>query len=113
MDFDRYQILARRTQNHELSSVDKELHALHGLASEVGEIHAIFQKSYQGHPVKIEQIVDELGDLLWFAAELADRFDVRLSSVAVHNVEKLEKRYPEGFTAERSINREEYRREAK
>ena len=54
MNFGDYQTLARRTQNRELTDRDRLMHALHGLASEVGEIHSIYQKSYQGHEIKID-----------------------------------------------------------
>lgn len=108
MTFDEYQVLARRTQNDELTVADRLSHALHGLAAEVGEIHSIYQKAYQGHPVDTEKVLDELGDLLWFASELADAVGFHLSSAASHNVCKLLYRYPDGFDAERSVNRTEY-----
>ena len=47
MTFNTYQLLAARTMNPELTQVETILHALHGLSAEVGEIHSIYQKSYQ------------------------------------------------------------------
>ena len=47
MTLNEYQILAGRTINHGLSAAMTQLHALHEMASEVGEIHSIFQKVYQ------------------------------------------------------------------
>lgn len=111
MTFDEYQVLARRTQNDELKADELMHHALHGLAAEVGEIHSIFQKKYQGHLVEPEKILDELGDLLWFVSETADALGFHLSSIANHNVSKLLDRYPDGFDAERSVNRPEYQEE--
>ena len=108
MTFDEYQVLARRTQIDELTIDDKLNHALHGLVAEVGEIHSIYQKEYQGHPVDNEKVLDELGDLLWFVSETADALGFHLSSIANHNVSKLLDRYPDGFDAERSVNRPEY-----
>lgn len=105
MKFDEYQAQARRTQNPELNDGERMMHALHGLASEVGEIHGIFQKAYQGHPTDATAVVDELGDLMWFAAELCDVLGISLEAVARGNVEKLIERYPAGFQAERSLNR--------
>jgi len=108
MTFDEYQELARRTQNKDLTYVQRQYHALHGLVSEVGEIHGLFQKIYQGHPLSLDDLEKEIGDLLWFVAELCDVYDWSMGDVAVENIEKLKKRYPEGFDAERSVHREEY-----
>lgn len=108
MSLKEYQALARRTQNNELAIEEKERHALFGMASEVGEIHAIYQKVYQGHAMDYMQVVDEMGDLMWFMAELADAIGVSLDDVADHNIAKLKKRYPRGFDVEHSVHREEY-----
>lgn len=108
MNFEEYQALARRTQNNELGIKQKERHALFGMASEVGEIHAIYQKVYQGHKMDYTKVVDEMGDLMWFMAELADVIGVSLDDIADHNIAKLKKRYPQGFDVEHSVHREEY-----
>ena len=52
-------------------------------------------------------MIEELGDVLWYCAELACGLGVTLEEVAMKNIGKLRRRYPEGFSAERSINREE------
>lgn len=107
MTLNGYQRDARGTQNGRLNPCERRLHALHGLASEVGEIHALYQKTFQGHPLNADSVVDELGDLLWFAAELADVLGVSLETVAALNIRKLRHRYPERFDAEHSLHREE------
>lgn len=107
MTLNEYAALARRTQNRGLSGREAEMHALHGLSAEVGEIHGIYQKTYQGHEMSDHEIMLELGDLLWFAVELCDVLGVTLEDVARMNIEKLKKRYPQGFDAERSVNRDE------
>lgn len=73
----------------------------------MGEIHAIYQKKYQGHAVRTEKVIDEVGDLLWFAAELCDCLGVTMEYVCEANIAKLRKRYPNGFDAERSVHRDE------
>ncbi len=65
----------------------------------------LFQKTRQGHELDVEKVLDELGDVLWFAGELCDCMGISLEDVARHNIEKLRARYPEGFSAERSRNR--------
>ena len=104
---DYYQKLSRRTQNEQLTDYAKRLHALHGLCSEVGEIHSIFQHEYQGKELSKEKVIDECGDLCWFLCELLDTFAVDFSQVLRYNVDKLRKRYPEGFDAVRSEKRHE------
>lgn len=106
MTINGYQRDARRTQNAKLNPCERRMHALHGLSSEVGEIHALYQKTFQGHPLNADSVVDELGDLLWFAAELADVLGVSLETVAALNIRKLQRRYPEGFDVEHSLHRE-------
>lgn len=108
MNLKEYQELARRTQNTEITLAEQERHALFGMASEVGEIHAVYQKVFQGHNMDYMKVVDEMGDLMWFLAELADSIGVTLDDVAEHNIAKLKKRYPNGFDVEHSVHREEY-----
>lgn len=48
---------------------------------------------------------DELGDGLWYMAVLAALHGWSLSEIGEGNIEKLYKRYPDGFSKERSINR--------
>ena len=105
MHFNKYQRLAKRTMNKSLFEYQNELHALHGLASEVGEIHALYQKVYQGHVFDKAHLQKEIGDLLWFIAELCTINDFKLSDVAQMNIDKLKARYPEGFEISRSLHR--------
>lgn len=107
MTLNEYQMAAARTMNPNLGTAETELHALHGLSAEVGEIHGIFQKYYQGHEVDDEDLKKELGDLLWMIAELCTVEGWILDDIGWMNIEKLRKRYPEGFSAIRSLNREE------
>ena len=44
--------------------------------------------------------------MLWYLAEIADALGVTLEDIARRNIDKLRKRYPDGFDPERSINRE-------
>lgn len=107
MDFNEYQRLARRTQSVRLNSHERLEHALFGIAAETGEIHSIFQKVHQGHPVKMADLISECGDLLWFLAELADVHGLTLDEIAQHNIAKLRKRYPDGFSEDASLYRED------
>lgn len=107
MTGNEYQRLAARTINEELPDFSKMHHALHGMASEIGEIHGIYQKVYQGHTdCENEHLKKEVGDLLWFIAEYCTSLRWNLEDIMEMNIEKLKKRYPDGFDADKSVNRE-------
>lgn len=106
MDMEKYQGLAARTIDAAMSSLACEQHALHGMVSEIGELHGIYQKRFQGHTADPEHMKKELGDLLWFIAEYCTAKGWKLSEVAELNIDKLMKRYPEGFDAEHSLHRD-------
>lgn len=79
-----------------------------GLAGETGEVIDILKKClFHGHKFDQEKITKELGDLLWYATALCNALNVPLSDVIDKNVEKLRKRYPDGFDHEKSKNREQ------
>lgn len=107
MTIDEYQKLAKRTMNPKLTDQQAEDHALHLIASECGEIHAHYQKVYQGHCLDEKALVYEVGDLLWGIAELCTAKGWSMAVVAESNIDKLLARYPNGFDAERSVHREE------
>lgn len=83
------------------------LNGVMGLNGEAGECIDIMKKYlFQGHELDEEKLMDELSDVLWYAAVTASGLGVSLDEVMEHNVEKLKKRYPDGFDKERSIHRE-------
>ena len=107
MEAREYQELAARTINKTLHDYEVEQHALHGMASEIGELHGLYQKAYQGHEFDEEHAQKELGDLLWFVAEYCTAMDWDLGLIMMKNIAKLAARYPDGFKEEDSLNREE------
>ncbi len=101
-----YQQLAMRT----CSIPDNDLgamlnHAIFGLTSEAGEVSGILQKAYQGHDVDPMHLKKELGDCLWMIAEACNALGFDMEDVMQTNIDKLKARYPEGFSANRSIHR--------
>lgn len=102
-----YQQSAARTMPH-VSDDDLKLHALHGMCGEVGEIHSLFQKVYQGHEFDETHLKKEIGDLLWFVAELCTVYHFKLEDIMQMNIDKLLKRYSTdaGFTVEESLHRD-------
>lgn len=107
MTLNEYQQAAQRTSNTHMFT-SKIGNGLFGLAGEVGELHDLWKKHmYQGHDFDNEHMKKELGDVLWYAAELACGLDSTLEEIAQMNIDKLKARYPEGFSVERSMNRVE------
>lgn len=105
MTLDEYQLLAARTMNQSLGFEETAHHALHGMASEVGEIHGLYQKFYQGHEMDDEHVKKEVGDLLWMIAEFCSVHGWKMGDVAQMNIDKLNARYPHGFCVEQSLHR--------
>lgn len=107
MTFDDYQYEARRTQRKDLPVYAQREHALYGLASEVGEVLGLHQKVHQGHTMDDTELRLEVGDVLWFIAELCDVYGWNMSDIAAANIQKLRNRYKDKFTVSESLNRVE------
>ena len=107
MNFDIYQALAQRTSNTTCST-SKLVNGVMGLNGESGECIDIVKKAeFQGHNLDTDKLIDELGDVLWYIAEICTALNVDMSEIARRNIEKLKQRYPDGFEEERSINRDD------
>lgn len=103
-----YQKLAMKTLNPELDKKDVLINGVMGLCGESGEAIDIVKKWLaQGHELDKEKLAKELGDIAWYLVETAYALDIPLEDVLRRNIEKLAKRYPEGFAAENSIHRTE------
>lgn len=106
MTINEYQKLAMRTLNPALSEKDVLINGVMGLCGESGEVIDLVKKHLsQGHPLDREQLAKELGDVAWYLAETAHAIGYDLESVLQGNIEKLRKRYPDGFDKLHSINR--------
>ena len=107
MTLNEYQELAQRTSNPELDRQGHLFNGVLGLSGEAGECADLVKKHYfQDGRLFVDALEDELGDVMWYVAETAKALGLSLEEVAERNVEKLKKRYPEGFAAERSLHRE-------
>ena len=108
MTINEYQQLAMTTLNKEMTKKDMLINGVMGLCGESGEAIDIVKKHLaQGHELDREKLIKELGDIAWYLAEMATVLDIELEEVLERNIEKLKKRYPEGFEKEKSVNREE------
>ena len=107
MTGNEYQALAMRTCSVTDDEEDMLFHAVFGLNSEAGEVAGIIQKHYQGHEVKADHLLKELGDCLWMIAEACTALGEDLETVMQVNIDKLRARYPDGFDPEKSLHRAE------
>jgi len=99
MDFSSYQDGARKTALYPEAA--KIIYPALGLAGEAGEVANQVKKILRDNageltPERRAKIIDELGDVLWYAAALATDIGISLEEVAAENLAKLAKRYDSG-----------------
>lgn len=63
-----------------------------GLNGEAGEVAEKFKKGYHKGLLVVPGLAEELGDVLWYLAELASSYGYNLSEIAEINIRKLESR---------------------
>lgn len=109
MNFSEYQHQAMRTCSlKDFDGLGALQNAALGLAGEAGEFaDAIKKASFQGHEINKTHLAEEVGDILWYCALAAEALGVDLADIAGSNINKLMRRYPNGFERERSLHREE------
>ena len=107
MTVNEYQKQAMVTLNPALSPEDVLMDSALGLCGESGEVADLLKKHrMQGHPFDREKLAKELGDVAWYLAEAATALDMDLETILQMNLDKLKRRYPEGFDVDKSIHRE-------
>ena len=105
MNMNDYQREALRTAG-DPAAPDWLFEKLLGLPEEVGEVLGVIKKAeFHGRATDRDAIRKELGDVLWYVAMIAHWYGCDLGAVAAANVEKLRRRYPDGFSVWRSVNR--------
>ncbi|MGM9548705.1 MAG: nucleoside triphosphate pyrophosphohydrolase family protein [Faecousia sp.] len=106
MTVNEYQRLAMKTLNPDLSRQDVLINGVMGLCGESGEVIDIVKRWLaQGHELDKAELAKELGDVAWYLAETAYALELPLEDIFRGNIEKLAKRYPEGFSTDRSLHR--------
>lgn len=106
MNINEYQELAMTTLNPELSRKEVLINSVMGLCGESGEAIDIVKKwMAQGHELDKQHLAKELGDIAWYLAEAATALEIPLEDIFQSNIDKLKKRYPEGFEVKKSLIR--------
>lgn len=107
MTINEYQTLAMRTSSKEMSPDYHLLNGALGLSGESGEVADLVKKNWmQGHVLDLDHVAKELGDVCWYVAETATAIGYDLETIMRMNIEKLRKRYPDGFDTNRSQHRD-------
>ena len=108
MKADEYQRLAGRTLIDEPDSVYSSAEIMLvwnalGLAGEAGEVADTVKKAvFHRHGINRDELIKELGDVLWYVAALCSKLDVSMSDVMEHNITKLIKPFPDGYSSDAS-----------
>ena len=111
LDFNDYQKKAHETADYPKGNIvdlkggyENRINYIYpalGLAEEAGEVAGKYAKAVRDNAGVIDEerkqeIIKELGDVLWFVAELCTTLDVALSDVAQKNLDKLASRKERG-----------------
>lgn len=84
----------------------QQLNAVLGMSGEVGElIDTVKKHVFYDKPLDVENIKEEMGDVLWYAALLLHSIGSSFEEVMKMNHDKLEKRYPTGFSEQLASER--------
>ena len=108
MDLNEYQRQANRTDQRPLLPGDDEMaremalvFPLTGLGSEVGSLLNQYKKHVRdgdAHPLFSQRVKEELGDIMWYVANLSAKLDFDLADVAQLNLDRIAERWPEPGT---------------
>jgi NTP pyrophosphatase (non-canonical NTP hydrolase) len=96
MDMREYQLLAQETDRDPSHEGEGLIVPLLGLAGEVGTLLADYKKKLRDretYRLFKEDVAEELGDILWYVANVATKFDLDLADIAQFNLEKTRARW--------------------
>jgi NTP pyrophosphatase (non-canonical NTP hydrolase) len=77
-----------------------------GLSGESGEAEDMIKKwIFQEMPLDTTRLKKEIGDVLWYVAQMCHSFGWEMEEMMEMNIEKLRIRYPNGFDPKGSMER--------
>lgn len=99
MNLNEYQQLAMITKKPWEDKKDQLVDACLGLSGESGEVNDIIKKHLAGaKQYDITELKKEIGDVMWYIAELCDSLGLTMEEVATLNIEKLKSRHGDKFS---------------
>ena len=69
-----------------------------GIAGEAGDVASCIKKTYFHNNDQTDGIRQNLGDTMWYMAMICNFYGWKLEDIMAENIDKLKKRFPEGFT---------------
>lgn len=82
------------------------LHMLTGMETEIGEIATTIKAIvFYNKPIDYDNIIEELGDLEFYIQGLRHTLAISRDETLLHNINKLNKRYPDGYNDQSAIKR--------
>jgi len=97
-----------RTTNRKLDWSQTVTNCVFGLCGESAEVAEHFKKHwFHGKELDIDKVKLEIGDIMFYCAWLSDVLGFELSQVGEAVTDKLRKRYGDGFSVEKSLNRKD------
>ncbi len=81
-------------------------HSIMGIVTEAGELMDEVKKAkIYGKKLDKLNLIEELGDLMWYIALILDHLEIDFETVWEKNINKLKVRYPKKFTENKAKNR--------
>ena len=120
MDTKKYKELVLKTESKDFDAISSRLkdkrairllHGSCGIATEAGELLDTIKKyAFYGKEIDTVNLVEEIGDLMWYSAIILDELNVDFEDVMNKNINKLKARYGEKFSESsatvRDLNKE-------
>lgn len=103
MEFGEYQRKAYAAIQPHNTKAEEEMHWAIGLGGEVGEVQDVIKHRHYGNIFSLDDLVAELGDVLWNLSAICSVFGISLDDVAMYNIMKMEYRYPDGVFDEERV----------
>ena len=100
LDLKSYQLLCKATAK-KFESAEKEILTWGlGIAWEAGDVASCIKKTFAHDNDQKSGIRENIGDALWYAAMICNFFNWNMQEILDENIEKLKKRFPNGFTTQ-------------
>lgn len=98
LNLKEYQLLCKATaKKFEIPEKEILVWGL-GIAGEAGDVASCIKKTFAHDNDQKAGIRENLGDTLWYAAMICNFFGWNLQEILDENIDKLKKRFPNGFT---------------